>query len=80
MRHGSHPNLFSIRRRSQRVRVSGQPSEWRIIDGPQSGTFTIGAPDSGLTLGLHPALVFPPLIALSPSFGEDKGWSLEKID
>ncbi|MCM3923737.1 hypothetical protein ND748_18955 [Frankia sp. AiPs1] len=64
----------------ERVRVFGQPSEWRIIDGPQSGTYTIGVPDSGLTLGLHPALVFPPLIALSPVFGEDKGWSFESIN
>ncbi|EIV91275.1 hypothetical protein FraQA3DRAFT_0710 [Frankia sp. QA3] len=64
----------------ERVRLFGQPREWRIIDGPRPGTFTIGVPNNELTLGLHPALIFPPLVALSPVFNEDNGWSFESVD
>lgn len=62
------------------VRPCPEAREWRIEPGPRPGTFTIGVvDDQSLTLGLHPALIYPPLIALSPIFREDRGWALEKI-
>ncbi|KQC38149.1 hypothetical protein [Frankia sp. ACN1ag] len=64
----------------ERVQVLPRPREWRITDGPEPGTFTLGVPDNQLTLGLHPALIYPPLLALSPIFGEDRGWSFESIE
>ncbi|WP_462188208.1 MULTISPECIES: hypothetical protein [unclassified Frankia] len=64
----------------ERVRVLPEPREWKIAAGPQSGTFTIGVPDNELTLGLHPALIYPPLVALSPIFSEDRGWIFEGVE
>jgi hypothetical protein len=61
----------------ERVRPLPEPREWRITEGPRPGTFTIGVVDNPLTLGLHPALIFPPLVALSPVFDEDRGWALQ---
>ncbi len=60
----------------ERVLPQPEPHEWRISEGPRPGTFTIGVVDNELTLGLHPALIFPPLVALSPVFAEDRGWAL----
>jgi hypothetical protein len=64
----------------ERVRPLPEPREWRITEGPRPGTFTIGVVDNELTLGLHPALIFPPLVALSPAFAEDRGWALQPAD
>ncbi|KQC38088.1 hypothetical protein [Frankia sp. ACN1ag] len=61
----------------ERVRPLPEAREWRIVDGPRPGTVTIGVVENDLTLGLHPALIFPPLVALSPVFDEDRGWSLQ---
>ncbi|MDG4856847.1 hypothetical protein P8605_01505 [Streptomyces sp. T-3] len=61
----------------ERVALRSDRREWKITDGPTPGTFTIAALGSHLTLGLHPALVYPPLIALSPMFSEDRGWTFE---
>ncbi|WP_163552732.1 hypothetical protein [Candidatus Frankia alpina] len=61
----------------ERVRPLPEPREWRITDGPRPGTVNIGVVENELTLGLHPALIFPPMVALSPVFGEDRGWALE---
>ncbi len=71
---GGEPETFG------RVQVLEQPREWRITNGAQAGTFAIGVPDNELTVGLHPALIYPPLIALSPIFGEDRGWSFESVE
>jgi hypothetical protein len=63
----------------ERVRPLPEPREWRITEGPRPGTFTIGVVENELTLGLHPALIFPPLVALSPMFREDRGWALQPV-
>ncbi|WP_230204875.1 RICIN domain-containing protein [Parafrankia elaeagni] len=63
------------------VRPRPEPREWRIEEGPRPGTFNIAVVDNNeLTLGLHPALIYPPLIALSPIFREDRGWNLQPVN
>lgn len=60
------------------VRLLPDRREWNITDGPEEGTFTIAAPggDEPLTLGLSPVLIFPPMVALSPTQRQDLGWTL----
>ena len=66
------PNVF------EPVQLLPDQREWNITDGPDKGTVTIAAPggDESLTLGLHPALIFPPMVALSPPQQQDRGWTL----
>jgi hypothetical protein len=63
----------------ERVRLLPDQREWNITDGPEEGTVTIAAPGGGepLTLGLSPALVYPPMVALSPAQRQDRGWTLQ---
>ncbi|MEV0119787.1 hypothetical protein AB0H77_42130 [Streptomyces sp. NPDC050844] len=64
----------------KRVVLGPEPREWNISAGPGEGTFTIAAIGSSerLTLGIHPALINPPMIGLSPDFGEDRGWNFHE--
>jgi hypothetical protein len=61
------------------VRLLPDRREWNITDGPDEGTVTIAAPGGGepLTLGLSPALIYPPMVALSPAQRQDRGWTLQ---
>lgn len=68
------PDTFEL------VRPFPQPREWRIEQGPRPGSFVIGAVDSDLTVGLHPALIYPPMVALSPIFRQDQGWKFQAVD
>ncbi|WP_107248156.1 hypothetical protein [Carbonactinospora thermoautotrophica] len=58
----------------QPVRLLPDRREWEITDGPRPGTLTVAAPgsDGPLTLGLYPARIYPPMVALSPTFAEDQ--------
>lgn len=58
------------------VRLSTQQCTWTIADGPEENTVTLGAPGTDLTLGLSPLAVYPPLVALSPRYEQDRGWTL----
>jgi hypothetical protein len=67
------PNTF------EPVRLLPDQREWNITDGPDKGTVTIAAlvGEEPLTLGLSPALIFPPMVALSPAQRQDQGWTLQ---
>lgn len=67
------PNTF------EPVQLLPDRREWNITDGPDDGTVTIVAPggDEPLTLGLSPILIYPPMVALSPAYGQDRGWTLQ---
>ncbi|EFC81930.1 RICIN domain-containing protein [Parafrankia sp. EUN1f] len=62
------------------VQAFPQARTWRIDEGPRPGSVVIGVTENDLlTLGLHPALIFPPMIALSPVFRQDRGWQLQQV-
>ena len=56
--------------------MSAQPYTWAIADAPTAGAVTIGAPGTDLTLGLSPLLIYPPMVAVSPPYEMDRGWTL----
>jgi hypothetical protein len=58
------------------VGMSAQEHTWTIADGPTAGAVTIGAPGTDLTLGLSPLLIYPPMVAVSPPYDMDGGWTL----
>lgn len=65
--------------RFEPARPFPEPREWRIERGPNPETIIIGLVNDELTLGLHPALIYPPMVALSPIFGLDRGWTFEQV-
>lgn len=61
------------------VRLATEPREWKVTASEVPNAFVIGLPDSELTLGIAPVLVFPPRIALSPPYRLDRGWVFESL-
>ncbi|MEV7753754.1 hypothetical protein [Streptomyces griseofuscus] len=54
--------------------------EWKITEGLQPGTFTIGVVGDGQSLVMVPSskAVFPPEVELAPS--DEGGWTFERIE